>query len=82
MALGSTGPVETKVSAATIAAAASAFVVWLLRTYVFHGVVPPEVEAFASVAVIGVCTFAAGWFARHTPRADLDAVGRHARPGP
>lgn len=74
----SSGPVETKVSAATLAAAASAFVVWLLRTYAFHGTLPPEVEAFASIAVIGVCTFAAGWLARHTPRVDSDA-GRHAR---
>jgi hypothetical protein len=48
MALGSTGPVETKVSAATVAAVVSAFVVWVLRTYVFKGDVPPEVEAFAT----------------------------------
>ena len=77
----SSGPVETKVSAATIGAAASAFIMWLLRTYVFHGALPAEVEAFASVVVIAAVTFAAGWFARHTPRTDLDATGRHARRG-
>jgi uncharacterized membrane-anchored protein len=82
MALGSSGPVETKVSAATVAAVVSAFVLWVLRTFVFKGDVPPEVEALVTVAVVGACTFAAGWFARHTPRTDLDAdmSGRHARP--
>jgi hypothetical protein len=82
MALGSTGPVETKVSAATVAAVVSAFVVWVLRTYVFKGDVPPEVEAFATIAVVGATTFAAGWLSPHTPRSDGDAdmSGRHARP--
>ena len=82
MALGSTGPVETKVTAATIAAAASAFGAWVLRAYVFHGDLPPEVEVFADITIAGVVTFTAGWFARHTPRADPDAdpdPGRHAR---
>jgi uncharacterized membrane protein YfcA len=82
MALGSSGPVETKVSAATVAAIVSAFVVWVLRTYVFKGDVPPEVEAFATIAVVGATTFAAGWLSPHTPRSDGDAdmSGRHARP--
>jgi hypothetical protein len=82
MALGSSGPVETKVSAATVAAVVSAFVVWVLRTYVFKGDVPPEVEAFATIAVVGATTFAAGWLSPHTPRRDGDAdmSGRHARP--
>jgi hypothetical protein len=82
MALGSSGPVETKVSAATVAAVVSAFVVWVLRTYVFKGDVPPEVEAFATIAVVGATTFAAGWLSPHTPRSDGDAdmSGRHARP--
>jgi hypothetical protein len=82
MALGSTGPVETKVSAATVAAVVSAFVVWVLRTYVFKGDVPPEVEALVGVAVVGATTFAAGWLSPHTPRSDgdTDMSGRHARP--
>jgi hypothetical protein len=82
MALGSTGPVETKVSAATVAAVVSAFVVWVLRAFVFKGDVPPEVEAFATIAVVGATTFAAGWLSPHTPRSDGDAdmSGRHARP--
>lgn len=80
MTLRPTGPVETKVSAATVGAAASAFVMWLLRTYAFHGQLPPEVEAFASIVVIAAVTFGSGWLAKHTPRTDLDAPGRHARP--
>jgi hypothetical protein len=65
-----------------VAAVVSAFVVWVLRTYVFKGDVPPEVEAFATIAVVGATTFAAGWLSPHTPRSDGDAdmSGRHARP--
>lgn len=82
MVLGSTGPVETKVSAATAAAAASAFVAWLLRAYVFHGDLPPEVEVFVDIVVIGLVTFIAGWLAPHTPRDDPAALGRHHRRDP
>lgn len=64
-------PVETKVSAATVGAVASGFVVWLLGTYVFHADVPLPVTALVAVAVPGVVTFAAGWLAPHTPRRDL-----------
>lgn len=76
----STGPVEAKVSAATIAAAVSSLTVWALQTYAFRGQVPFPVAAAVQVLVPAVITFAAGWFTRHTPRADLDATGRHARP--
>lgn len=82
MALGSTGPVEVKVSAATVAAAVSGFAVWVAQTYWFHGAVPLPVVAAVQVVVPAVCAFAAGWFAKHTPRADPDAVtalGRHER---
>ena len=80
MALGSTGPVEAKVSAATAAAAVSGVILWALRTFVFHDAVPAEVELFVDVAVIAAATFAAGWITRHTPRIDADAAGRHRRP--
>jgi len=82
MALGSSGPIETKVSAATVAAVVSAFIAWVLRTYVFHGDVPPEVEALVTVVIVALSTFAAGWLSPHTPRGDRDAIeaGRHERP--
>lgn len=72
--MGSTGPVEMKVKAGTAAAAASAVILWALRTYAFAGVVPPEVEVFVDLAAAGLATFAAGWFTRHTPRRDPDAL--------
>lgn len=63
--------VETKVTAATIAAALSAAVVWVLQAYVFGGEVPASVAALLSVLIPAVVTFAAGYMARHTPRHDL-----------
>lgn len=83
MALGSTGPVEIKVSAAAIATALSAFAVWVAQTYWFHADVPLPVVAAVQVVVPAVCAFGAGFIARHTPRDDLDAAaaaGRHERP--
>ena len=81
MALGSSGPVEAKVSAATAAAAVSSLAVWVLQAYVFRGDVPPPVAAAVQVVVPAVITFAVGWLTRHTPRVDPDAAtGRHTRP--
>ena len=77
MALGSTGPVEAKVSAATAAAALSSLLVWALQTYAFRGEVPAPVSAAVQVIVPAAFAFLAGWFTRHTYRADADAVGRH-----
>jgi hypothetical protein len=76
----STGPVEAKVSAATIATALSGFAVWAAQTYWFRGQVPFPVAAAIQVIVPAAITFAAGWISPHTTRADLDATGRHARP--
>ena len=65
------GPIETKVSAATIASAVSGLIVWALQGYVFRGEVPFPVSSAVQVIVPAVCAFGAGWFARHTPRPDL-----------
>jgi hypothetical protein len=71
----STGPVETKVTAATLGASASAVVLWALETYVFTpGAVPAPVAGFAELIILAGCTFGAGWLARHTPRSDPDAL--------
>lgn len=61
-------PVETKVKASTTVAAVSGMALWLLGKYVFKGSVPDVVASWTYVLVPGVLTFAAGYFARHTPR--------------
>ena len=77
--IGSTGPVESKVSAATVAAAVSSLVVWILQSYVFRGEVPFPVAAAVQVGVPALATLAASWLAPHTHRSDLDAgTGRHS----
>jgi hypothetical protein len=73
------GPTETKVAAATTAAAVatalSNLVLWVLETYAFHGdAVPSAVSGAVQTLVIAGATFAAGWYAKHTPRPDLRAV--------
>jgi len=79
MPVGSTGPVEAKVSAAAVAAAISSLLVWVLQSYVFAGEVPFPVAAAVQVAVPALVTLAAAWLAPHTHRSDLDAGGgRHA----
>jgi hypothetical protein len=84
------GPTETKVAAATTAAAVatalSNLALCALETYAFHGdAVPSAVSGAVQTLVIAGATFAAGWYARHTPRPDLtavaDAPGEHARDG-
>lgn len=65
------GPVEAKVSAATIASAVSGLGLWALQVYVFHGEVPLPVVAATMTVVPAIVTFAAGWLAPHTPRPDL-----------
>jgi len=65
------GVVETKVTAATIAAALTGVGLWVLQTYAFHGDVPLPVLAAVQTIVPAVVTFAAGYLAPHTPRPDL-----------
>jgi hypothetical protein len=83
MALGSTGPVEAKVSAATAGAALSAIVCWALDTYVLPTAMPPVIGGAVTVLVVGGTTFASGFMAKHTARTDVDTGaerGRHERP--
>ena len=65
------GPIEVKVSAATIASAVSGLGLWALQTYVFRTDVPLPVIAAVQVVVPAIVTFAAGYMAPHTPRPDL-----------
>lgn len=67
------GPIEVKVSAATIASAVSGLGLWALQTYVFRADVPLPVVAAVTTVVPAVITFAAGYMAPHTPRPDLRA---------
>ena len=60
--------VETKVQAATGAAAVSGLVLWVMGHYVFKTGVPDVIASWIYVIVPAVITFAAGYFARHTPR--------------
>lgn len=63
--------VEPKVTAATAAASTAAgillpLLLWLLTTYV--GEVPVAVQSAVGTLLTGVCTFAAGYYARHVDR--------------
>ena len=59
---------ETKVKAASAAATVTAFLLWVLGTYVFKDVVPEAVEGVVALAVTGLATWLAGWYAPHTQR--------------
>lgn len=61
--------VERKVKAAATAATLTSAAVSVLGLYVLHGTVPDWVTAVVGTAVTGALTAAAGWIARHTPRA-------------
>ena len=62
------GKVETKVKAASTAAAITGLGLSLLGHYVFQGAVPEWAQAIVDTGVTGGLTFAAGWLAKHTPR--------------
>ena len=68
----SAAPVEAKVKTSTIAASITGFVLAALASWI--GEPAPEaivtaVTALVGGGVSGLVTFAAGWTARHTPRA-------------
>lgn len=65
--------IETKVKAATGAAAVAGFLIWLLGAYVFNGEVPQPVVILITVAAPAAFAFAGGYLARHTPRNDTEA---------
>jgi hypothetical protein len=60
--------VEPKVRAATISSAVGGLVVWLLGTYLFHGVVPDAVTGLVGLLVTSAVTYTGGYFARHVDR--------------
>lgn len=76
----STGPVESKVKAASGAAVVGGLIVWALEQYVFGGDVPDPVEAVIYLAVPAITAFLGGFMARHTFRNDPDAVNAQAGP--
>jgi hypothetical protein len=65
-------PVEKKVQASTAAAVVSGMAVWLLGRYVFRGAVPDVFVSWVYMVIPGAMAFAAGYFAKHTPRPGLD----------
>jgi hypothetical protein len=60
--------IETKVQAATGAAAVSGLALWALGHYVFKAGVPDVVASWIYVIVPAVITFGAGYLAKHTDR--------------
>lgn len=82
--LGSSGPVEAKVKAATGGSAAgvalAGLILWLLDSYAWRQEPIPDAVSFAVITLLPIgLTFAGGFFARHTARVDRDAVaGVHA----
>lgn len=60
--------IEKKVTSAAAVGTVTAFVLYLLSTFVFSGAVPPEVSGLVSLIVTGVVTLVAGYMAPHTPR--------------
>jgi hypothetical protein len=62
-------PVETKVQAGSLAAAAAGAVLWVLQTYVFKGgAVPDGVVSLVDVLVPAAFAAIAAYLAPHTPR--------------
>jgi hypothetical protein len=68
-------PVGTQVKAATVAGAGSAgvitpFAIWVLDQIFFNGAAQPDVPlpliGVTGLIISGACTFAGGWYARHT----------------
>lgn len=71
------GPIETKVKASTAASIVAGFILWVLATYVFKGVVPEPVALLVFLAISGGGTFLAGYLARHTARPDQPIAPAH-----
>lgn len=54
-----------KVVAASTSGGATALVVWLLSTYVFHGALPAVVDGFVQSVVPLMVSGVTGWFVRN-----------------
>jgi len=65
-------PIELKVKTGTAAALCSAFILSLLSSYVFHGVVPDFVNDGIVAIVTGGIGFGVMWLTKHTPRGVID----------
>lgn len=61
-------PTERKVTAATIAAAVTTLLLYLLSLVPFVADMPPFVYGAVVVLVTGLATYVVGWLAPHTPR--------------
>ena len=60
--------------------ALAGLILWLLDTYMFRTSAVPDAVTFAVVTLLPVgLTLAAGWAARHTPRADPPTLPGTAR---
>lgn len=67
--------IETKVTAATSAAAAASLLMWVLQTYAFNGgAVPAVLQSWIYTLVPAAITFAAGYLAKHTPQAQATVI--------
>ena len=73
-------PVEPKVQAAGVTAAASGAALWLLSKYVFKGAVPSDVASMVYIAMPGVLAFAVAYFVPHQHRDPAPAVTVPASP--
>ncbi len=67
-------PIETKVQAATGAAAVSGLALWSLGHWVFKAGVPDVVASWVYVLIPGVLAFGAGYLAKHTDRPAVPPV--------
>ena len=67
-------PVEAKVTAGSLSAAAAGVVLWALQTYVFKNGMPAGAESLVYLLVPAVIAFAGSYVAPHTHRPDLAPV--------
>lgn len=77
--LGSSGPLEAKVGAATggsiVGTALAGAVIWGLDEFAFRtSEVPGPIVVLVWAVIPAGLTLLAGWRARHTPRVDSDAL--------
>jgi hypothetical protein len=76
-------PVETKVTAASMAAAVAGAVVWAVSTYVFAGAaVPAALVLLINLGVPYLAALLAGYGAPHTWREDAKARATRKPPPP
>lgn len=76
------GPIEGKVTASVAGSAVSTIVCWILTNYLIGVPLPSDVELAITMVIVALVTFLSGYMAKHTVRADPDAVGpvgKHSR---